>query len=299
MPNPDNTASPILVGGAGRSGTTWVLKVLGLHPDVQKVHENSLAYTVYREICASWWAQEFCREHCDGDPQRHEGVAMEAMREALCGVFPSSRARWVMKVIWGVESTWGVPLRVWAGTFPGARYIHCVRNPLDTLASMMAHLGKFSNMQSLAAAEQSYLRGHRDMLELAKLGFPCLRLRLEDVAMSAEAAWGSIGEFCNLTPFPIAHEELGRREAARVESEAMSAATEAPRLQWTDLSEATLEMARALGYQVPADCQGRAEAPELPESTLAQLHEQIACLANENLTLREELHAALQGRSAS
>lgn len=42
---------PTFVGGCGRSGTTWVVDVLGLHPDLSPVYETDFVLAVARAIC--------------------------------------------------------------------------------------------------------------------------------------------------------------------------------------------------------------------------------------------------------
>ncbi len=293
MPNAHNITSPILIGGAGRSGTSWVLRAIGHHPAVQHLIETSLAYAVYQEAYASWWSHNFLHVTCHGDETVRESRTTTAIHAALAGAFPSTKQRWAMKVIWGVESTWNVPLTFWMKAFPGARYIHCMRSPLTALPSMLGHLGGYSNMGSLASVENHYCRGHRDMLELAARGAPCLRLRLEDVAADPVTVWKNLSEFCDLSGFAPTPEML-----ATPQGTGASCAGAAPRRQltWEDLSKETLEMTRQLGYDVPADCAGKSETPEPSQPTLAEITAKAGQLATENIELRRQLLLLRQDR---
>jgi hypothetical protein len=286
MPNLDNIESPILIGGAGRSGTTWVVDNLGRHPQVQGLVETGLAYGIYREVYQTWWTERFLLRECAGDEAKRESRTIEAIHQSLTAMFPSRRERWAMKIIWGVESTWGVPLAFWRKCFPGARYIHCTRNPLAAIPSMRGYLGKFSNMDTITACESAFIKGNRDMLELASQGVPCFRLRLEDVAHDPLAVWAELCRFCCLPEADLPAAEISQPRNAR--SNVAEAAPEEP-LTWGGLSSATLAMARQLGYEVPEDCQGKQEAPAPSQPSVEELTTKTAQLADENIELRRQL----------
>jgi hypothetical protein len=286
MPNCTNIESPILIGGAGRSGTTWVVENLGRHPEVQELVETGLAYGIYREAYKTWWTERFLVHECDGDEAMRESRTIGAIQQSLMTMFPSGQDRWAMKIIWGVESTWGVPLAFWRQCFPGARYIHCTRSPLTAIPSMRGYLGKFSNMDTVASCENAFIRGNRDMLELESQGVPCFRLRLEDVALDPLAAWRDLCHFCLLPEADIPAVEIRQPRASRSDV----AHTESNELlRWEDLSSTTLAMARRLGYEVPADCPGKQEAPAPRQPTVGDLTAKAAQLAAENNELRRQL----------
>lgn len=290
MPNPDNIESPILIGGAGRSGTTWVSTNLGRHPEVQELVETGLAYSIYREVHRTWWADRFLRVECGGDKAERDSRTIGAVHQSLMAMFPSGQKRWAMKIIWGVESTWGVPLTFWRKCFPGARYIHCTRSPLKAVPSMQGHLGKFSNMSTIASCEQAFVKGHRDMLALQEQGVPYFRLRLEDVASDPVASWKSLCDFCRLPDWTIQEADLRQPQAA---SSDYANATPHAALAWSDLSGATLAMARRLDYEVPEGCVGRSEVPEVENATAAELARKVAKLAAENIEMRKKFREIL------
>lgn len=293
MPNKGNANAPIFIAGSGRSGTTWIMKILESHPDVQAVIENSLACTVYHQFCTSWWARAFLNDVCSDNEARQKSEAARIMRETLCVAFPSDRPRWVMKTIWGVQSTWGVPLDVWCAAFPAARLIHCIRDPRTAIPSMFDFLGNYPHLKTLAACEESFRAGHEDTLELAAAGVPCLRFRLEDAAADPVRAWRNLCSFCGLREADAPREVLGSRMNTRDERPG-DRPPSTPPLAWDALRPRTLELAREFGYAVPAGCAGRAADPPAPPApSIAELEQRISDLAGENSRLRSQLYTVL------
>ncbi len=299
MPNTENANAPIFIAGSGRSGTTWVMHVLASHPDVQPIIENSLPYMLYREFCTSWWAQAFLSDICQHDARRQEAEVVRIMRESLCLAFPSGQPRWAMKTIWGVESTWGVPLEFWSGAFPRARLIHCIRDPRTAIPSMFDFMGNYPHLKTLALCEASFLKGHEDTIKLTAMGLPCLRFRLEEAAADPLRAWRELCAFCRLRetdgPLQVLHSRLNTRG-----ERPGGPPPETPPLSWDELQPRTLALAREFGYAVPAECMGSQHAAPAPaQPGVVDLEQQISSLAGENSRLRSQLYDALKPSSAT
>jgi hypothetical protein len=288
MPNINNIDSPICVGGSGRSGTSWVMDMLGAKSDVQYVLENSLVYSLYRELNSSWWSEIFRQIECNSSGVIQQAKTIEFIRDSMCRLFPSSLQHWLLKIIWGVSRTWGVPLAVWVELFPNARYVHCVRDPRDTITSIMDYLGNYSNASNQASAEHQFLRGHLDMLELESMGVSCLKVKLETIKDAPEAVYEQLCQFCALSPEGPAIRILRKKSAAR-ENKTESPLLSKREIRWKDLSKETVELSAKLGYFV--DCDPETLKPLLRESIpdAQSLQEKLATLATENTELKKRI----------
>jgi hypothetical protein len=293
MPNSCNITAPILIGGAGRSGTTWVLDALSHHSDMQYVPENSLAYTIHREVCRSWWSEIFLEYCCNGSKEIQTQKTIDLVRAALCELFPSDKKRWALKIIWGVESTWGVPIAVWRAIFPEALYIHCCRDPRSTIPSILDYLGSYGNIKGIPSAELQFQRGHIDMFALQEMGLPYLLLKQENIAKEPEVSWEKICEFCQLPAVSIPAHELQKPRATK-------RTHPRPPIDWNELSSKTVEIARKLGYTVPAEHNPPFDTPVPGESNLSiqELQQRIGVLSTENLELKKKLrHLEKEGHT--
>jgi hypothetical protein len=298
MPNEFNVTKPLLIGGAGRSGTTWVLEWLSKVPTLQPVIENSLAYVTYQQLCSSWWSEIFQKVECSEQKEIQWEKAVKAIRGMLCEVFPSRQTHWAMKIIWGVESTWGVPLEFWQKLFPDARYIHCTRDPLTCIPSIVRYLGDYSGCRTIPEAEQSFIRGNRDMLKLKAAGVPYLALPLEEIAQDPGLAFRSLLAFCGLEGFHANQQMLEIPIAAGFKHSENRKAEGGAKLRWSDLTERAAEIARDLGYNVPPDTVFRwDEAHQVTASDEFTLLSRIEALATENNELRIKLNELSSGNS--
>lgn len=292
MPNEFNVTRPILIGGAGRSGTTWVLEWLSKAPTVQSVIENSLAYVTYQQLCSSWWSEIFQKIECSERKDVQWEKAVKVIRSMLCEAFPSCQTHWAMKIIWGVESTWGVPLELWHKLFPDARYIHCTRDPLTCIPSVVKYLGNYPGCRTISGAEQSYIRGNRDMTKLKEKGVPYLALPLAEIAQDPVTAFRRVMAFCGLEEFHPSQQMLSIPIAPSLkESEDRRVSPGGAKLRWNDLTESAAEVARDLGYSVPPDAVFRRdESHPVTAQDEFVLLSRIEALATENNELKLKLN---------
>lgn len=299
MPNEFNVTRPILIGGAGRSGTTWVLEWLSQVPALQPVIENSLAYVTYQQLCCSWWSEIFQKTECSKQKKIQWEKTLTLIRGMLCEIFPSPQTHWAMKIIWGVESTWGVPLDFWRQLFPGARYIHCTRDPLTCIPSIVQYLGNYPGCGTIPEAEQSFIRGNRDMLKLKATGVPYLALPLEEIAEDPVSAFRRMMAFCGLEHFYPGQQMLEIPIAPSLrESEDRAIRAGAAKLRWNELTESAAEVSRDLGYSVPPDAEFRRdESHQVTASNEFVLLSRIEALATENNELKIKLDRLAGGKS--
>ena len=296
MPNEMNILRPILIGGPGRSGTTWVQEMLSQDPSVQAVIENSLAYTTYQQLCASWWSEIFRNVECGGDNEVQSKKAAEVIRTMLCDLFPSQRPHWCMKIIWGVESTLGVPLDFWRRLFPQARYVHCTRNPLTCIPSILRYLGNYPGLSTAGEAEASMNRGHRDMLKLKASGVPYIKIPLEEVTREPAQILRELQAFCGLEALQVPEETVRSRPAASQPDTDGSRVPTGDGLRWSDLTQATAELAAEIGYEIPAGITFRETNDAQQAPNRQELQSRVEQLATENNELKIKLDQFMHAR---
>lgn len=267
MPNASNVTSPVLIVGAGRSGSSWIVHVLGQHPSVQPIIENRLVETFYLEVFQSWWAREW-HWVCTSDELRARAVRLA--RTMLCELFPSDRPVWVMKALWR-----GRPWDFLDEVFPDARYIHALRSPVTAIPSMMEHIGTTEPAwRSMEYSEYEYTQASREALAACALGRPWLGVRQEDVAASPEAVWSRLAAFVGVPDHPVdLHERVNVAESTWA-----AGGGERHPIAWSALSLETRRVAEEMGY---AD-------PDAPARTVEALNERCAALEAELRELRQE-----------
>ena len=238
MPNPQNVVAPVLIVGAPRSGSSWLLDVLNRHSQVQGLIENRIVETLYHELFHSFWTVNM-EWVCDAVEHRRRAVA--AVRSALCAFFPGEERVWAMKLL-----SRGRPWDFVFECFPEARYVHLVRSATTAIPSMMEFVGKeYPVWQELELAEREYAAAHQEALALRALGKSYLMLRQEDIARDPKTAWDSVRAFVGLPDEPI--HELDR-EVNAAPSTRGNVRRGRPPLLWTQLSREVMAVSQELGY---------------------------------------------------
>jgi hypothetical protein len=170
--------APIILVGAGRSGTTRLSFTLGTHRDVYMIGETSFLLPrlwatfnelpdyslprkriaeIVRQTRPDWQAMswlEFGEDALAHDlansPMFTEATAAETLRvQRAFGAFfadvmipPALRGpRWGFKEIWAGSDTFPCDWQLHRNAFPRARYVQSVRHPLQYLNSYFANLG--------------------------------------------------------------------------------------------------------------------------------------------------------------
>jgi hypothetical protein len=173
----DSTA-PIIIVGAGRSGSTRLSGTLGEHPDVYMINETSFLlprlWTTFherpeyvrsmrlgqlaRQTRDEWraipfWA--FWRDELRGTldtlgPVLTEIESAETTRlQRALGAFVMEalipptlrRPRWGFKEIWAGSDSFPYGWELYQGAFPKAWYVHSIRHPFDYLRSVVSNSG--------------------------------------------------------------------------------------------------------------------------------------------------------------
>jgi hypothetical protein len=293
MPNSQNVTSPILVIGAGRSATSWVVYALQRHPDVQKkvMPENTIVNSIYSDVFESWWSKNW-KFLCDEDERERRAIA--ATWAVICELFPGDEARWVMKAIWK-NHPWDFLRKV----FPKARYIHVVRCPTTALPSMMEFVGNdYPVWRDLKFAEREYIQAHYDALALRDAGVPYMMLRQEDIRLNSKAVWQNLQKFCGLKEVSI--EELNYEINP---SESMQGKVKDGRspIAWTDLSVEMFKLCEQLGYTPPPGVKPRdeldrltAERDELAQRCASLIKEQEEFIKKQEEFIKKQEELAQQ-----
>jgi hypothetical protein len=176
-PDADPTA-PIIIVGAGRSGTTRLNAVLGAHRDVYMIGETSfllpklwatitevrnfsrrprlgqLARQTRPEWQALSWA-EFRQQQLIDDAEgiapllaEIESAEGTRMQRALGAFFaelmiapPVWKPRWGFKEIWAGGDAFPYDWDLYRAAFPEARFVQSVRHPIDYVRSMFSNMG--------------------------------------------------------------------------------------------------------------------------------------------------------------
>jgi hypothetical protein len=171
-----DATAPIIIVGAGRSGTTRLSGTLGEHPDVYMINETSFLLPrlwatfherpdyvriirlgqLARETRAEWQATPFWAFWRDvlredlrtlgpvlADIESAETVRLQRafgsfFMETL--IPPALRKpRWGFKEIWGGNDFFRYEWELYLGAFPNAWFVHSVRHPFDYLRSVISH----------------------------------------------------------------------------------------------------------------------------------------------------------------
>jgi hypothetical protein len=146
--------APIVIIGAGRSGSTLLVRMLNSHPDVSFRGETQ--FMLARLWDTLWrvpdWYQfpEYAgpAPHSGDDCNRAEvdrkpaaarelvGSLFAGLMTGLLGIDPARRF-WGYKEIWNGSGSWQVPWEAYDTAFPRATWVHLVRHPLDFLGSAL------------------------------------------------------------------------------------------------------------------------------------------------------------------
>ena len=148
--------SPIITIGAGRSGSTLLHRILNAHPDVVFFNENSfLAPRLWLELWQDrfWFSsQQFVarqpRSALDSQPviepallkqeQQRIGTLIAQLIADVHRLDRSSCTVWGYKEIWNGSSRFDYPWEDYDKIFPGACWLHLIRNPFQ-FARSTAH----------------------------------------------------------------------------------------------------------------------------------------------------------------
>ena len=169
---------PVFVVGHPRSGTTWLTKLLGMHPRLGSVSETHL-FNLYLHPFLTQ-RRKWLKDWVDDDRLD------ELLRDLVIGIFESAlQRRGKVRV---VEKTpthryWIPQIRSF---FPDAKFVHCVRDGRDVALSLLERRRK-TGQQWIPRTLTGCARSWRASIELMKRtrnelgGDVVLEVRYEDL----------------------------------------------------------------------------------------------------------------------
>lgn len=186
---------PIFIVGMPRSGTTLVEQILSSHTEVYGAGELGDLTSIRREI-PRYLNSKTPYPYCIDALKRKQIDEIAGRHLARLGAFSRSATRVTDKMPHNFLNLGLIDL-----LFPGARVIHCMRNPIDNCLSIYsqdfnsAHDYAF-NLESLGA----YHRLYQKMMEHWKqvLRIPILEVQYENLVANQEEGSRRLIEFCGL-----------------------------------------------------------------------------------------------------
>jgi hypothetical protein len=207
---------PIVIVGAGRSGTTRLNAVLSAHPDVHMIGETSFLLPrlwaafnerpgynrprlgrLAQQTRPEWrrmpwwkfWYQEIGRDLDRVGPVMAEvETAEQARLQRAFGEFfvelmipPALRTRrWGFKEIWAGGDAFQYDWTLYRAAFPGARYVQSIRHPFTYVTSVVANMGAADPSEDeLVYAFEQWVRMVRHARTLRETG-RYIEYRMED-----------------------------------------------------------------------------------------------------------------------
>ncbi len=131
----------LFIGGAPKSGTTWVCEILNSHPDVLATSENNFFHwpnpIELQELLDNTPPPYFSRAVPQIPPFRSQAAMMYAGRAV--GVMGQIAAIAGLRTIADKSPGYANCLEALLLSMAGSKYVHCVRNPLDVAVSRFFH----------------------------------------------------------------------------------------------------------------------------------------------------------------
>lgn len=224
----DLLSRPIILIGCGRSGSTLFSRMLDAHPDVQfRAETDFLIARVWREVWDNRFWLNFEHFMMDGpSSMRAAPVAIPAeaidtaQQNAARGVrllfaelmqLDPGFAAWGFKEIWnGNPAVAKVPWSVYQTVFPGARWVHLVRDPFTFVRS----LALWNEEPLTGGMLKRELRHWKQVVEWSRdlEGVPSFfEIRFEDLMADPEATLAPILGSVGLTWHRNCAQALNRR----------------------------------------------------------------------------------------
>lgn len=158
--------SPIIIVGAGRSGSTLLDRMLDAHPDIHMLGETNFITTMlWKSLLDRRKRHLLTVTDADvilAEMERLGNIEQRTIAE-LFELNSAGKSRWGMKEIWnGARRTveWSLYDRV----YPAALWAHLIRNPIDYARSAVGWTGAVGDTESYLLQ----LRAWRRMVEVAR-----------------------------------------------------------------------------------------------------------------------------------
>ncbi len=229
------SARPLFIVGMPRSGTTLLERILSRHPEVAAGGEMHLVEGIAVVLAQErQWRERLPDAVARADTAALDGVAVKYLA-ALDGVSRDAR-RVTDKNPLNFQH-----LRLLAQLFPGARVIHCARDPLDTcLSCLFQNFGPALSFTNDQRALGGFYRQYRRLMDdwEAAPGLPTITARYADVVRRPRETIGELLAFCGLSW----HEDCLTPQRARLRPHGLVCAGAAPALRDVDREGAAVHL---------------------------------------------------------
>lgn len=158
--------APIIIIGAGRSGSTLLDRMLDAHPDIQMLGETNFITTMLWKSLLDRRKRHLLTVTDPAAVLAEMKRLGDIERRTIAELFElssSRKDRWGMKEIWnGARRTveWSLYDRV----YPAALWVHLIRNPIDYSRSAVGWIGSVGDTESYLMQ----LHAWRRMVEVAR-----------------------------------------------------------------------------------------------------------------------------------
>ncbi len=253
-------AVPIFIGGAPRSGTTLLLRMLGRHPEVAAIYESKVG-----PLLVDWlealldpadpegpWASRLSEYFTREDLYRSFGGGLRALFDGWAS--GQGRARWVEKT---PRNT--ILLPELFALMPDLRFVHVIRDGRDVATSMPKLRSTPQTIPECARLWRRYVRCGRGAAS-ARPG-QCLEVRYEDLVLRTEPTLHGVCAFLDLDYEPAMADLEGLKVSLFVENWGEAASPETPLGRWRRVPEfpreefqrAAGDLLVELGYEAGPD----------------------------------------------
>lgn len=135
-----STASPIVIGGCGRSGTTLMRVILDSHSQIACGPESNVFPSPNKLNPGSEGAAKLARKFDLGAREMDELLRSSATRAEFADRFFDEYRRRAGKPLWADKTPRNVQVLPWIFEhFPRARFVHVVRDGRDVVCSLRTH----------------------------------------------------------------------------------------------------------------------------------------------------------------
>ena len=278
MPNQTNITKPILIVGAGRTASSYVLKMLSIMGHTQILNENDYVMALKKMVLEGYWLPYLLESQSINEVVPH---LVDAVRNFIVSLFPSNKEYWAMKAIWEeVDWDW------YQLVFPNAKYIHLVRDPRTNIPSMMEFIGNESGQShwDFDYSCQKYVASNLKAFLLAEKGVPYLLVKQEDFVDHPQETWK---EICNFLELPFVEVDFNEVNVSSSTRGKVSEKRKSNLLSWERLPPKVIEIAEQCGYY-PLKQNFLGDAKE-PESTHNQIESLIDLFEVFNPNLRRQI----------
>jgi len=196
LPKAGNASDrPVFVVGMVRSGTSLIEQILSTHPDVFGAGELSDVYQIVNVL-----PDIFNKIQPYPDCMSLFSQAIVDQLEQKCLTHLSELSADALRVVDKLPGNF-MHLGLIQTIYPGAKVIHCKRNPLDTCLS--TYFQDFSTAHPYAYDLENLQSFYKDYLRLMThwrevLTIPMLEVSYEDLVMDQESVSRQLLEFCGL-----------------------------------------------------------------------------------------------------